>query len=88
MEAPEDLRGLARKGLSMIAARELKARGPRLDAVFYLLDALGLFRGKSLQEIREITFEIGILGKYGLDINDPKEMHALRALPGRALSAL
>jgi hypothetical protein len=28
--------------------------------------------GKSLQEIQEITFEIGMLGKYGLDINDPK----------------
>ena len=45
-----------------------------MDAVFYLLDALRLFRdrGKSLQEIQEITFEIGMLGKYGLDINDPK----------------
>jgi len=32
-----------------------------MDAVFYLLDALRLFRGKSLQEIREITFEIGML---------------------------
>ena len=70
MEAPEELRGLARKGLSEIAARELKARGPRMDAVFYLLDALRLFRGKSQQEIQEITFEIGMLGKYGLDIND------------------
>ena len=49
MEAPEELRALARKGLSKIAARELKARGPRMDAVFYLLDALRLFRGKSLQ---------------------------------------
>ena len=44
--------------------------------------------GKSLQEIQEITFEIGILGKYGLDINDPQESHVLRALPGRAFSAL
>ena len=50
MEAPEELRGLARDGLSKIAARELKARGPRMDAVFYLLDAVRLFRGKSLQE--------------------------------------
>ena len=28
--------------------------------------------GKSLQEIQEITFEIGMLGQYGLDINDPR----------------
>jgi tetratricopeptide (TPR) repeat protein len=88
MEAPEELRGLARDGLRKIAARELKVRGPRMDAVFYLLDALRLFRGKSLQEIQEITFEIGILGKYGLDINDPQETHVLRALPGRVFSAL
>ena len=88
MEAPEELRGLARDGLSKIAARELKARGPRMDAVFYLLDAMRLFRGKSLQEILEINFEIGMLGKYGLDINDPQESHVLRALPGRTFSAL
>jgi len=31
MEAPEELRGLARDELSKIAARELKARGPRKD---------------------------------------------------------
>ena len=59
-----------------------------MDAVFYLLDAMRLFRGKSLQEIQEITFEIGMLGKYGLDINDPQESHVLRALPGRIFSAL
>jgi len=88
MQAPEELRTLARDGLRKIAARELKARGPRMDAVFYLLDALRLFRGRSLQEIQEITFEIGILGKYGLDINDPQETHVLRALPGRVFSAL
>jgi tetratricopeptide (TPR) repeat protein len=88
MEAPVDLRGLARNGLREIAARELKAKGPRMDAVFYLLDAMRLFRGMSLQEIQEITFEIGMLGKYGLDINDPHETHVLRSLPGRTFSAL
>ena len=29
-----------------------------------------------------------MLGKYGLDINDHQETHVLRALPGRAFSAL
>ena len=28
--------------------------------------------GKSLQEVREIIFEIGMLGQYGMDINDPR----------------
>jgi len=44
--------------------------------------------GKSLQEIKEIAIEIGMLGKYGLDINDPQETYVLRALPGRTFSAL
>jgi len=83
VESPEEMRGLARNGLRKIAVREMKARGPSMDAVFYLLDALRLFRGKSLPEIQEIAFEIGILGKHGLDINDPQESHVLRALPGR-----
>jgi tetratricopeptide (TPR) repeat protein len=87
-EAPEELRGLARNGLREIAVRGLKSRGPRMDAVFYLLDAMRLFRGKSLEEVREIAFEIGMQGQYGLDINDPQETHVLRALPGRFFSAL
>jgi hypothetical protein len=59
-----------------------------MDAVFYLLDSMRLFSGKSLEEVREIAFEIGMLGQHGLDINDPRETHVLRALPGRAFSAL
>jgi hypothetical protein len=59
-----------------------------MDAVFYLLDAMRMFSGKSLEEIKEITFEIGMLGQHGLDINDPQEMHVLRSLPGRMFSAL
>jgi hypothetical protein len=43
-----------------------------MDAVFYLLDAMRLFSGKSLEEVREIAFEIGMLGQHGLDINDPQ----------------
>jgi hypothetical protein len=43
--APEELRTLARNGL-------------RMDAVFYLLDAMRLFSGKSLDEVREVAFEI------------------------------
>ena len=44
--------------------------------------------GKSLEVIQEITFEIGMQGQHGLDINDPQETHVLRALPGRTFSAL
>ena len=53
--------------------------------VFYLLDALRLFRDKSLQEIQEITFEIGMLGKYWLDINDSQESHVLPGAAGEGI---
>jgi hypothetical protein len=52
------------------------------------MDAMRLFREKSLQEIQEIAFEIGMLGQYGLDINHPKEGPGPAALPGRIFSAL
>jgi len=65
MEAAEELRDLARDGLRKIAVRELKARGPRMDAVFYLLDAMRLFSGKSLEEVREISFEIACWASTG-----------------------
>jgi hypothetical protein len=88
MPAPEELLSLAWNGLREIAVRGLASRGLFMDAVFYLLDAMRLFRGRPLEEVREIAFEIGMLGQHGLDINDPKETHVLRALPGRAFSAL
>jgi hypothetical protein len=50
MEASEELGGPARDVLRKIAVRGLEARGPRMDAVFYLLDALRLFRGKALRQ--------------------------------------
>jgi hypothetical protein len=59
-----------------------------MDAVFHLLDAMRPFSSKSQEEIREIAFEIGMLGQYGLDINNPREMHVLRLLPGRTFSVL
>jgi hypothetical protein len=82
MEAPEELPAPAKNGLREIAVRGLKSRRMRMDVVFYLLDAMRLFRGRPLKEVREIAFEIGILGKYGLDINDPQETNVLSALPG------
>ena len=81
MEAPEELHVLARNRPREIAVRGLKARGPRMDAVFYLLDAMRLFRGKSLREIRKITSKIGMLGKCGLDINNPMRAPSSGALP-------
>jgi hypothetical protein len=89
MEAPEDLRGLARNGLREIAARELRARGGRGSMLSSTCRMpCGCSAGCPCRRSRRSPFEIGMLGQYGLDINDPKSSHVLRSLPGRGFSAL
>lgn len=41
-----------------------------------------------LEEVREITFEIGMLGQYGLDINDPQGTYVLAVAAGEDVLAL
>jgi hypothetical protein len=53
-----------------------------MDVVFYILSALQIFKGKSTQKVKEISFEIGMLGRQGLEINDPTRKFTLRTLPG------
>lgn len=82
MQAPEQFKELAREGLREIAVRKLKSQGLRMDAVFYMLHALEMFRDKSIQEIQNISFEIAMLGRQGLDINNPEKKYTLGLLPG------
>ncbi|MGD0951047.1 MAG: hypothetical protein ABR985_01405 [Methanotrichaceae archaeon] len=35
-----------------------------------------------MREIQDITFQIGMLGRYGLDINDHSAQHVPGSLPG------
>jgi hypothetical protein len=82
MRAPETLKELAREGLGDIAFKTLKSCGPRMDVVFYIVSALEIFKGKSIQQVKDISFEIGLLGRQGLEINDPTKKFSLRTLPG------
>jgi tetratricopeptide (TPR) repeat protein len=82
MRAPDILKEMAREGLGEIASKTLKSQGPRMDVVMYILSALETFKGKSTQEIKDISFEIGMLGRQGLEINDPTKKFTLRSLPG------
>jgi tetratricopeptide (TPR) repeat protein len=82
MRAPETLKELAREGLGEIAFKMLKSHGPRMDVVFYILSALEIFKDKSSQQVKDISFEIGLLGRQGLEINDPARKYTLRSLPG------
>jgi len=57
-------------------------------AVWYFLDALERFDKMTKEEIREISFEIGMLGSTGLDYSSPDEKYTLRSLPGKKFSGL
>ena len=82
MRAPETIKELAREGLGEIAFKTLKSQGPRMDVVFYILSALEQFKGKSIQQIKDISFEIGLLGRQGFEINNPTTKFALKTLEG------
>jgi len=82
MGAPSQLQSLAKDGLREIAAKTLKEKGFRADAVFYLLKALKLYNNMPLQEVQRISFEIGMMGQSGLDINNPEKKYALTSLKG------
>ncbi|NMC10496.1 MAG: hypothetical protein GYA39_05920 [Methanothrix sp.] len=50
---------------------------------------LRLSRSRSMDPVRQNSFEIACSGGHGLSIDDPRKMHALRSLPGgNAFSAL
>ena len=56
--------------------------------MWYLLDALKRFENMTEEEIRKISFEIGMLGSTGLDYASPDEKYTLRSLPGEKFSGL
>ena len=64
----------------------LKKKHPA--AVWYLLDALERFDGMTGEEIKTLSFEIGILGSSGLDYASPDQKYTLRNCPGEKFSGL
>jgi tetratricopeptide (TPR) repeat protein len=55
----------------------------RMDVVMYILAALQLFESAGKEKTQTITFEIAMLGRGGLDINDPVQKYTLKSLPGK-----
>jgi len=56
--------------------------------VWFLLDALKRFAPMDVEEIRAIAFEIGMLGRSGLDYASPEKKYTLRTVPGEEFSGL
>ena len=48
----------------------------------YCLDGLQRFRDLGKTKTGAVVFEIAMLGRSGLDINDPAQKYTLRSLPG------
>lgn len=53
-----------------------------MDGVLLSGWAWRLFRRRALEEVREIAFEIGMLGKHAQDINDPRRATSCGLLAG------
>jgi tetratricopeptide (TPR) repeat protein len=82
MAGAGQLAELAKQAMTRIATQALQSRGPRLDAVMYLLAALKRLSPLDPEETRSIAYEIGLLGRRGLDINDPTAKYTLQTLEG------
>ncbi len=63
-------------------------RKKQMPAVFYCLDALKRFNRLPVEKIRDVAFEIGIVGQSGLDYASPDAKYALKSLPGEKFTGL
>lgn len=82
LDGSTKIAALAKDLLREIAGIGLRAKGFRLDAVFHCLAALQHFRGKSAENVRRVAFEIGMMGRQGLDVNDPARKYSLNSMEG------
>lgn len=76
---------LARQARSKMAQgsfREAAGGAPRMDAVMYCLDALEKFDKAGMEKVQAVTLEIALLGRQGLDTNDPTPKYKLQSLAG------
>jgi Flp pilus assembly protein TadD len=77
---------LARTARTRIAQRNMRACAPeevRPDVMMYIAGALDTFKQQGPERRQAIAFEIAMLGRSGLDINDPDQKYALKTLPGK-----
>ena len=72
----------ARTRLAQQNMRKVTAGAARMDAVFYMQHALDLFGQMSKTQVGETTMEIALLGRQGLDINNPDVHYRLKSMDG------
>ncbi len=82
MDAPSHLKKFAKRGLTKIRTIIFRAICSRTDAVFYMVDALEMFKQKSKRETRDIVAEIEKKGQEGVDLSNLKRTYKLKSLDG------
>jgi hypothetical protein len=72
--------------LDAFAQKRLKSSsvgGLRPDVAMEIAGALQTLKKLGVQKRQVIALEIAVLGRSGLDINDPEDKYTLKALPGK-----
>jgi tetratricopeptide (TPR) repeat protein len=72
----------ARRQMAHETMRENVGGGLRMDAVLYCLDGIKKFREMGDAKTKTLVYEIAVLGRSGLDINDPAKKYTLKSMPG------
>ena len=81
----------ARKGLTRLAATTMRSKAVgnlRMDAVFYMIEAIKRFRLMTPELVGQITLEIAVLGRSGLDTNDADKRYEIKLIPDETFSGL
>lgn len=73
----------ARSNIAHTNLREATGGEIRMDAVFYLMDALQRFANMEAAQVGQVAMEIAVLGRQGLEINNPDQQYQLNNLTGK-----
>lgn len=68
--------------LSQQTMRDRVAGGLRMDAVMYMQSAIERFARMDPAEVGRITMEIAMLGREGLEVNNPSVRYTLKGMKG------
>jgi hypothetical protein len=59
-----------------------------MAVTMHLVDAINFYEGKSEEEIQKVAFEIGMLGRQGINPSNTDKRYSLNSVPGREFSPL
>lgn len=80
-----DVAEIAMKGRSRIAQSGLRADVAgrlRMDAVMYCMSAIERFAGMSTADVNAVVREVSLIGRTGLEGNNPDQRYELASMPG------